>query len=116
MRNPPPLRVIHGCKECSFYATRTEKTLNKKSELSNGSVVLSPLEASELTSSISIAKGTLAILLSGPTFRSTKPSREMTQAEAHSRILLEDLMEEVLKMETLITTLQGFLRGPLTKR
>ena len=81
----------------------------------NGSVVLSPGELSSLKTSISIAKGTLAILLSKQSSPLIRISNAMTREEAHLQILLQDLMDEVWKMETLITISESTSTEPFGK-
>ncbi len=108
--------IIEGGKSCDSSATKTARTLSRSRKLTNGSVVLSQDELTCLNGSIQIAKGTLATLLLGPIFHSTRPSLEMTPAEAHSRSLLQELMDEVWKMETLITTFENTSTEPSGKR
>lgn len=100
---PHWLHVIRGT-ECNSSASKTEKTMSRKNGSMNGSVVFSQNELTLLKTSISIAKGTLAILLSEQSSRLIKTSGATTQKEAHLQILLQDLMEEVWKMEAQITT------------
>lgn len=111
---PPWLRLLRGG-ECNSSVNKTEKTMSKKNELMNGSVVLSPEGLTLLKTSISIAKGTLAILLSKQSSRLIKTSGVTTREEAHLQILLQDLMEEVWKMETLITISESTSTGPSGK-
>lgn len=114
--NPPPiLGVIHGCKGCNFSATRTEKTLNKKNSSTNGSISLSREDLNSLNSAISIARETLAILLSGQASRLIRASGKTTREEAHLQILLQDLMEEIWKMDAVITTLMSTSTEPSGK-
>jgi hypothetical protein len=75
---------------------RTSRTSSKKSSSLNGLSVRECLE--QLTSSISLAKGTLAILSSK--FQSPLISKSVTNLDpAHLPILLQDLTDEIWKLE-----------------
>lgn len=78
--------------------------MSRSEQFKNGCVRVRRSDWANLKASTSLAKGLLAILSSGPISRLIKTSGETSQEAAHTRILLQELMEEVWKMETLITT------------
>lgn len=78
--------------------------MSRNGQSKNGCVRVRRSDWANLKASISLAKGLLAILSSGQISRLIKKSGETSQEPVHTRILLQDLMDEVWKMETLITT------------
>lgn len=78
----------------------------------SGSIVITQEDLSCLKAGTSIVKGTLAILLSKHVSRLIKTSGKTTREEAHLQILLQDMMDEIWKMETVITTFESTLRAP----
>lgn len=78
----------------------------------NGYALITPTDLSCLKTGISIVKGTLAILLSKQASLLIKTSGKTTRDQAHLQILLQDMMDEVWKMETVITTSENTLRAP----
>lgn len=106
------IRLIKDCSQCNFSAIRTGKTLNRKSESMNGSVVITREDLSCLKTGTSIVKGTLAILLFKQASLLIKTSGKTTRAQAYLQILLQDMMDEIWKMEAVITTSENILKAP----
>lgn len=110
MTTPPRLILLPGGKSCSSFASKTEKILNRINESMTGYAKLSPIDLNSLKMGTSIVKGTLAILLSKQASLLIKTSGKTTRDQAHLQILLQDMMDEIWMMETLITTLESTLK------
>lgn len=87
---------------------KTKKTLNKKNSSESGSRVKENLES--LITSISIAKGMLAIVLSKLQSHSIKKSVTSQELE-HLRILSLDAMDEIWSAESRLLSLSEKLKN-----
>jgi len=85
-------------------ATRTKKTSSKSSSLKSG---LSKREIMQnLNSSISLAKGLLATLSTNDPYSWTLKC-ETSQAREHTRMLLQEVMEEIWNADQSLSRLQS---------
>ena len=95
-----PLVDRSGC------VSKTNKTSPKKSSSKTGSSV--KVELDKLNTSISIAKGILAILSSEPKLGWI--NKLATKEAQHSQILLKEVMEEIWNAELSLMNLESELK------